>query len=200
VFRSHYIVPIIDGSGNVQDQLVCRLDRQVQTSIGLVRPWTRLQGYGANVTAWTTQQRGLATTLLGIHATTGRVLKCNGFFAKTAALDVDPDGSVPSLTLVTRDYPTKDAYGEGTVKDVRLRYELVDSAAFNPTVSAQYAIDAGADTALTGTGGENAGDAPKTWRVRRKGRFVRFTFTVAARNAKAAIRSIQIRTRPSQRG
>ncbi len=203
VYGSHYFLPVINDTGVVQDQLVCRLDRVIQTGEGLVRPWTRLQGYGANVVAWAVRTGGIQAArnpqLLGASRSNARVTKNNAFFSKSAATKNDADGTTPKLTIITRDYALADGYREGTVKDVAARYELVDAASDNPTVTAEYEIADGGWVALSGTGPEDAGQGRKRWKVRRKARHIRYRFVVAAPNAKMVFRSLEQRARPSQR-
>jgi hypothetical protein len=226
VTRSHYIMPVIDVTGAVKDQLVCRLDRQIQTSIGIVRPWTRLQGYGANVAAWAIRTGGISSArnplLLGASAGNGRVTKNNAFFAKTEATKNDADGTTPRLEIVTRDYATKDGYGQGTVKFVRVRAELHD-AGDGPTIQGSYSIgdvdtsgvsvwnvaqwntavwasrDDGLWEAMPGLAPADDGRQPYTWRFTRKARFIRYRLIVSEPNAKMVLRSIVQEARPSGR-
>jgi hypothetical protein len=205
---------------------VCRLDRQIQTGIGIVRPWTRLQGYGANVAAWAVRTGGISSArnpqLLGASAANGRVTKNNSFFAKTAATKNDADGTTPRFEVVTRDYPVKDGYGLGTVKFARARYELED-AGEAPTVQGSYSIgdidisgvsvwdvaqwntavwasrDAGVWEAMPGLAPADDGRDPHTWRFTRKARFIRYRLVVSEPNGKMVLRSIEHRARPSGR-
>lgn len=229
VFRSHYFLPVIDSSGVVKDQLVCRLDRQIQTSMGIIRPWTRLQGYGGETPAWAVRTGGVGQSrnpqLLGAGRN-GRVTKSNAFFDKEhAAQKNDADGTTPKWTIATRDYAMKDGFGLGTIKDVRARYELVDAASDSPTISGAYSIgeadltgvslwevgewedatwqaeDAGEFTLLAGLAPEDTGRGRYTWKFEkvRKARHIRFRFQMSAPAAKMVLRSIEMRTRPSQR-
>jgi hypothetical protein len=200
VFNGHYLLPIINSSGVVQDQLVCRLDRLISTSNGDVRPWARLQGHGANVTAWASRTAaGEAPLLLGANASEARVTKHTALFSKTAARKNDANATAPALTIETRDFPAGDGFGDGTVKMVRVRYELTDAASDNPTMSAEYSADGGAWVALTGSAPEDDGTDPYTWRFIKKCRFIRFRFRVTAPNSKMVFRSIEMWSRPSQR-
>jgi hypothetical protein len=147
VFRGHYFLPVISGSGSVRDLLVCRLDRPTSSQQGTVFPWTRFSGDGGEITSYFVRSTtGSEAQLYGAQAREpSRIVNCSAYFEPDGDHKTDADGSVHSLDLITRDIPT----GEGTVNAIRgllLRYELVDAGEDEPTLKVSWsdgAVDTG---------------------------------------------------------
>lgn len=142
VFRNHYLLPVLDASGDPVDLLVCRLDRPVRTQLGTIFPWTRFAGHGADVTAFAvrvgdeSEAREPSLFAAGLD---GKLLDLTGFFAPSAALKADADGTVHEWALEGRDFAT----GNGnlnTVTRFRVRYELKDAAGDDPEIIARYSV------------------------------------------------------------
>lgn len=201
VFRSQLLLPIIDSNAVVRDQIVVRLDRPVQTSEGIIYPYSRLAGYGANVAAWAVRAGGQTTArnpaLLGASVGNGRVLKGNSFFAPTAAVKNDPDGTTHRHTIELAARPAKEGFGLGTVRRARARYELEDAGSDNPTVELAYRTGPDDSYAVVGTGDEDDGQDPPSWRLVKKCRYVQFRLQVTAPAAKMVLRSFEHWSRPS---
>lgn len=142
IFKSHYVLPILDSSNAVVDMIVCRLDRPTDTDRGVIFPWTRQDGHGGNVTCVAPRVGGAAAArspeLLGASKATGsRILKLGGFWEPTAARKNDADGTTQVWRLETRDYATG-AGNENTVRQLIISYELIDAASDNPHIQAAY--------------------------------------------------------------
>lgn len=220
VHRGHYLLPILDFGGSPVEMLVCRLDRPVDVrGLGRVRPWTSWTGAGARVAALTVRvsASGGAPVLLGAdRSSMGRVITYPAF--KPDGPRVDHDGTTPIWEVVTRDYPAGEL---GTVKKVRLRYDLA-AAVDVATVKASYARETRAPagvtwgsfkwgqkvwqasdaltwTPLVGDAPESTGATPKTWRVGKRVRYIRFRFRGEQPCERAVIRSVEVFVRPSGR-
>jgi hypothetical protein len=134
VWRGHYLLPILNSSNAWVDTLVCRLDRPTESPLGVVRPFTRFNGHGAEVSGYAVRTGGSASArqpkLLGASlASTARVLNCSEYFEPDTTEEDDADGSDHEWTLDTRDYATGtgSAKSENTVRRVYVRYELESS-------------------------------------------------------------------------
>lgn len=140
VFGSHYFLPILNQGGEVVDQLVCRLDRPVETAMGVIFPWARWSGHGADVAAWSQRVGGASAArepALLAAGLDGRLLDLTGAFRPDEAGASDADGTAHETLLETRDFAT----GPGNLNHVlrlRVRYELVGAA----LLTARYSIGA----------------------------------------------------------
>ena len=227
VYRSHLIVPVLNGSNVWVDTMVCHLDRPTNTSAGKIWPWVFLTGHAANVTAVATRvahgsQRSPA--LLGA-GTDRRVLDLSGMFEPAAAVKNDADGTTHALIVETRDYRTSlsGALNRNLARKLRARYELVDAASDNPTIRAYvstgratattqslwgtmvWGTDAWGDSSLDlfeplgGLAPEADIRAPWTWVVNRKSEFVRFRLETVGAAASCSLRSIDVAVRQSRK-
>jgi hypothetical protein len=227
VYRSHYLLPILDSSGDVEDVLVCRLNRTVEAVIGVVFPWTRLDGFGGNVSAFAVR---IGTTtrqpqLLGAsRAAAGRVLKCGTFFEPAAAVKNDADGTTHQFDVVTRDFATGDPtrFGSHLVRRLRLRYELIDADADNPTIQAYFSKgtlqqgvslwgsltwgtglwtdETGAEfRQMQGSAPEDDGRRPFAWGLQAQTRHIRYRLISSDPAASLVLRSLESLIRPSER-
>lgn len=156
IYRSHYILPIVNGTTLV-DVLVCRLDHGFA--------WTRWDGHAAGVAY---ARRAGATTrqpkLLGLAGQ--RVTDLTGCFNPTGSNTTDADGTIPTVQITTRDYPT--GQQPGFVTKIRGRYELVADGIPYSLDRADQNLDGGdwrkdpfnqLDGPITITGNQYAGGA-----------------------------------------
>lgn len=216
VYRGCYLLPILDTSNTLVDFLVCRLDRPVQTRLGMVFPWMRLSGAGAAVTALAVRARGgtgerQAKLFAAMRASGSRVLDCSGFFEPAAGVKVDHDGSVHVLDAITKDY-APGAGAEVTVKKVRLRSEMSDAASDGPLITGYVSkgarLAAGPQwgaftwgsgswtdssneewTQMSGQAPAGPGREPFVYRTVMAARYLRFRFRSVNAAAKLAVRS-----------
>jgi hypothetical protein len=72
VWRSHYVLPIVDGSNVVQDELVCRLDRPQEARGGTVYPWTFMDDTGGRLYAFAARSSSRPPRLLAVSVEGGR--------------------------------------------------------------------------------------------------------------------------------
>jgi hypothetical protein len=195
VYNGHYFLPILNGTAWV-DTLVCRLQ---PSHSGNNFAWTQLSGDGATVAAFAERQTVPPLLLAASRQTTSRVLDNSAFFKPAGTVKNDASGNGIPFVVKTIDYPTGNSVSN-FVHHVRLRYELTDAAADNPTISAVAAVDGGAGGntfALTGVAAEDVGE--KVWRVNRHAKNVQFTFTVANASASCKIKSVEVFVRHSGR-
>jgi hypothetical protein len=198
VYRGHYFLPIIDGSNNVVDTLVCRLD--LRDSRGNTRPaWTRW-GSGALAAAWAARTVEGAPALLAAYG--ARLREATDAFVPAAAVKQDPGPTTFDMDFTTRDFDTGPG-NRNTVLAVKLRHELVDAASDNPTIAGSYSEgpEGSAFTALSGSAPENDGTDPYVWRpvppIRT--RRVRLRFTSSGPSANLKVRVLELLVRSSSR-
>jgi hypothetical protein len=203
VYRSHYVLPIMNGTSLV-DLFICRMDRGAA--------WTRASGHAAG-SAYAVRfgSATVAPKLLGLSSmSTQRINDVSGMFDPVSGNASEADASIPDCTITTRDYPTQQAHG--FVQRARLRYELTDDgsgATAAPTVALAYSsdADAGAFATLTdkglqggGTGGAvSAGDKYSWWTVGKRRERIRFKITQTGACASFILRSLEMLTRQSGR-
>jgi hypothetical protein len=193
IYRSTYCLPILDSSLAVQGWVTCKLDSGDESGFW---PWTRLSAGG--VRCGTVRNRGTSQpkVLGGASASGGRLTDLK-WFDPAAAYKNDADGTTPTFTFESRDYPT----GPGTLntaRKARLLYDLVDAASDNPALTMAVANEDGSFTTLTDTAAEGS-PASKTWLFTKRGRYVRFRLTCATAAASAVIRSLEWWRRASGR-
>lgn len=221
VYKGHYFLPILDGSADVKDLLVCRVDRSVRSRDQSGFPWSRFTGDGAGP-AYTvrvsTDPR--QPELLGVQASEpSRVVDCSGYFSPEAVNKADADGSVHVFELITRDYETG-SLTTNAVRALLLRYELTDALEDNPLVKVYYsdgaletgeakwdevtwddfewASDGGAAfSAISKDGPASDGRDPVRFRVNKRLRYVRFRITTSGAAASFSLRHLQLAIRPS---
>jgi hypothetical protein len=221
VFKSLYLLPILNAAGSVMDLLVCRLDRPSRSRIGTIFPWTQLQGAGARVTALAAKS-GVGVrrpTLLGACRDAPSRVVAFGAFTADGKAD-DHDGSTFPWEIVMRDIATGGQLNLNHVGRLRCRYELVSADAV-ADVQAFYATDARPDVArwnsfnwgetawadtvegsfaqLTGDGPESAGDVPFVWPVNKKARYIRIRLKSGDQATRFVLRSVELFVRLAAR-
>lgn len=199
VYRAHYHLPILDGSNNVIDSLVCRLD--LRDSRGARRPgWTRWANHAAG-RAYAT--RVGATTrepkLLGLAGL--RVTDLTGCYDPDPARKADADGTNHSCVVTTNDYATGGRLN--TVQKVRAEYELVDAASDNPTVTVEHARGAEGSSFTSASavrgGAESDGTDFSRWRVGKRADRIRFRISTVGAAARFILRKVGVEVSPSGR-
>jgi hypothetical protein len=198
VYRGHYILPILNSDSAVFDTLVCRLD--LRDSRGNTRPaWTRWDG-AARGTAWATRTGAGAPSLF--TGRSGYLMDATGVFLPSAANKDDDVAVRPGFDfdVTTRDYDTGPG-NRNSISGLRMRYELVDAAADNPTIAASYSTgpEGAAFTALSTSAPENDGSDPYTWRFVKRTRRARFRFLSSGPSANLKLRVVEVLVRPSSR-
>jgi hypothetical protein len=205
VYRGHYVLPVLDGSNNVVDVLVCRLDLADPT--GTRRPgWTRQangaagRGYATRIGASTRSPQ-----LLGLDGL--RVSNLTGCFDPDATRKADADATNHALTIIGNDVRTGPGGRPNTVLSALVTTELVDAATDNPTYA--FATAAGAEgssfTTATvqdtgaSTAPESDGAAPTTFSIVRKVDRIRWRFQTSGAAASAILRRVELRIRQSGR-
>jgi hypothetical protein len=226
VYRSHYLLPIVNASNDPVDLLVCRLDRATLVRGQEMWPWTRWAGAGAALTAIAASispvdQRPtlLGAESLGAHS---RLLQLGDFEHDGDAYDQDNSPVIPEIIL--RDLATGGT-AANLLKMVELRYELVDPDS-DPAAPKVLAYYASANRAIAGTWGSMAwgldswtdpdddeyaftllgaqgdarrGDTPYRWRVNRNVRYARMRFKLNGGASRFVIRHVRQFIRPSGR-
>lgn len=216
VFGNHYLLPVLNGS-TVVDLLVCRLDRALETRLGVVFPWSRLSGHGANVSAFAQRVGGEGSSRspgLLAGGLDGRVLSTSSYFSPSSSVAADADGTAHPTLLETRDFTT----GNGnlnTVLRLRMRYEMAGAP-----LTGRYSIGTaqsgvpywglvdwgGFDWAdprladfvtLSTAAPESVGRDPWVWRFAARGRFIRARVESSAAASRLVVRSLEWGLRPS---
>lgn len=201
VFNNHYFLPVLDSNNAFVDLLSCRLVPTRRGRGTTAFGWTRHDGDGANMIGITV--RAASTTarnpyLIGGHRGNGRICKLS-YFTETAATAADADGSAHVWEFVTREFITGGLV-ENFIKKLRARFELVDSAAVNPTLSAAWAEGDDAYEALSGAAPEaDLTDDPYPWKVGKTRRAIHFRLRSAGAAAKCRLHSLELFVRPSAR-
>lgn len=197
--RGHYFLPVVNGTTWI-DTLVCRLDRGAA--------WTRLSGHAA-CTAYA-QRVGSSTRSPKLFAVSGqRVLNASDLFDPAAANSADADATVPSMTVITRDYPLG-ADQPGFCQRIRVRAEVTDdangfTAAAAATVEVSSDQDSGTFTTLSergeqdGATGWATSTAAKYWwaLVGKRRHKIRFRLTFSGGTASTILRSVTLLVRPT---
>jgi hypothetical protein len=225
VFRSHYLLPVLDAGGTPVDLLVCKLDRPVEVRrFGKVWPWTNWAGAAANVAALDVRVSGSTSRqplLLGGDRSVGsRVISYAPFEPDGKALD--HDGSVPVPEYISRDIATGGrAQNVNLVKRIRARYELVAGETV-AVLKAWWASEAKAPAVLWGSftwgdgtrwqdaeglsfsglspdGPENVGDEMHAWKVNKARRFFRIKLRCDDECTRLVLRAVEVTVRPSGR-
>lgn len=217
VYRNHYFLPVLDASANVIDLLVCRLDRGVNTRIGVVFPWTRLAGHGGTVTALARRAGGAGSARsprLLAAGDAGRVVELTRLFTPDADVKLDADGTIHLPVLDTLDYETGGGAGNrNTVRRLRVRYELRDADTDNPEMTGYYSVgeeqpgtphwgevtwgrfswtspEAAEFVLLSSRAPESVGRDPFTWLFAAHTRYIRARLTCTDPAARFVIRSL----------
>jgi hypothetical protein len=125
IYRTFYVVSIIDNSGTLKATLMCNVTR---------RSWWRVTNVKARMFA---QAVGAAEELYYADRATNRVTTISGFFSPTSTNKNDADGTAvtPLIEYKMQGQGTGlKAYGHG-----RLTYDIRDSASDNPTLTVSTA-------------------------------------------------------------
>lgn len=137
VFQSHLLMPVLDASGAPAEMLVCRLDRAVETRFGVIFPWSRLEGFGARLTALAVHVHGGAErlpVLLGASADVARIVDVDPVFTPGEDTAADADGSVHRWMVETRDFATGGNV-ENLVRRMRALLQILGAATVQAYVS-----------------------------------------------------------------
>lgn len=135
VHEGHYLLPIILAGGTVFETMVARLDRPVDTGRGIMFPWSRFDGPGAENFSYARRTRpGAPVLLLAGSAFDSKVLADCYFFRPGYVAGVADDYDEPgtgrySWSVTTRQFTVADG-APGVVRRARIRYELDDPLAF----------------------------------------------------------------------
>jgi hypothetical protein len=104
VWRSHYVLPIVDGSNVVQDELVCRLDRPQEARGGTVYPWTFMDDTGGRLYAFAARSSSRPPRLLAVSSKAdARVVNADTWWNPDAAHKNDHDGTTHHVDVIGRD-------------------------------------------------------------------------------------------------
>jgi hypothetical protein len=183
VYEGHYFLPILDSGGLPADLLVCSLERAVDTEVGLVHPWTRMDGLAADAAQYVGHQVGSEPRLYA--AGNGRVLDATEMVTP-GATEQDATGVDPELKLETRHYGLG-RFNKNLCRLVRLRYVNAGTAAAQVDADGQ-----GGYAALSGTGAASPVPVRKAWGVDRFMEYVRFFFTLAGPSAGSKISGVEV--------
>ncbi|HEY4096158.1 MAG TPA: hypothetical protein VGM33_11625 [Baekduia sp.] len=228
VFRSHYLLPVLDSGGTPVDLLVCRLDRPIEVRrFGRVFPWTNWAGAGAAVAALEVRVAAGASrqpVLLGGDRTaSSRVIVYPPF--QPDGPGVDEDGSEAGAPVVS-EFVSRDMPAGGQmqslnlVKRLRARYELI-APTTTAVLMAWHASEA-APNAVTWGGfvwgsarwqdeeglgfsrldedaPEDPGDHPFTWPVGKRRRYFRIKLSCQDECQRFVLRAVEVTVRPSGR-
>lgn len=156
VYRGHYLLPLVNAAGVPQETWAFRIDRPVDTPIGVAFPWTKFKGQGGKVAAFQTRHlQGQMDELWagGASGVLGMVLEASGLLLGVTG--EDEDGTLVEGTLTGRDYT---GAGLRTLwRRLRIRYRLEAGG----TVAARLYV--GGDEGTTQT--VLAGSAPPATRA-----------------------------------
>jgi hypothetical protein len=224
VYRGHYLMPVLSAANAWADFMVCRADRPINVrGEGDVYPWTWLSGAGAKTGALAIRRVTAARPqLLGaaVGGSGSRVLNLSSYFEPAAPFKNDHDGTTHEWLVTMRDIVPDRLNIEAFVRQLRVRYEMLDAGADNPTISAWYSrgvlvvgtlwgtaiwgTDTWADTdtdyvQLSGQAPEDDGRKPYPWTVRKRARFIRFRLRSTSPVARLTLRNVEIKARPSGR-
>lgn len=119
VYRSHYVLPILDENDAVTDMLVCRLDRPTTDQFNrTLWPWTVFSGQGGQMRSLANRTRADGQLLVGVSST--RVFGMAGMFKADGSLDAD--GVAPAFAARARSFETGPG-NANTITGFRWRHE-----------------------------------------------------------------------------
>jgi hypothetical protein len=200
VYRGHLLLPMA-GQGSPNEVLVCRLDQRG-------RPWARMGGDNEGVNAMgvlltrvpaaANEEPELLGAFANESATNGkRILDVNWFDA--ASDQSDADGGTPVCKVTTRDIPTG-PFNVSTAVKVRLSYELEGASASIGASWSVGSVDDPTSSALSGSAPEDPeGVDSYSWSLRKRCKFIRYTFTSSGAFSRLKIRAIESFSRGSAR-
>lgn len=224
VYRGHYFLPIIDGSANVRDLFVCRVDAPFRSRGSTSFPWTRFTGDGGEITAFAVRSSVDAREplLLGAQAReSSRVLDCSPYFEPDATHSVDADGTAHTFEQISRDIPTG-GNTENSIRSVEVVYDMVEGTVSpSPVVRAEWsdgsymggeaewdavswdefnwaAEEEGVVFNQMPQEGLPGNPARKRFRVNKRLRYGRFRISTRGAPAFFALRQMKMNVRPSQ--
>ena len=223
VHNNHYFLPILTGVNTPVETLVCRLDRSVQTRLGVIYPWSRIDNAGLTAVV-NRVEADRSVTLIG-GTQDGRVVRCP-FFEPSAENKMDADGSWFRWETVTRDYATGKR-NENKVRGLEVRYEMEDAENDNPEIVAAIGTGVRADEAaarwdeavwdeddfgeetkgdfaeefagLEGAAPESDGTITHYFPVNERRRFARIALNTTGPVARLVLRELALHIRPSRK-
>jgi hypothetical protein len=221
VWRSHYVLPIVDGSNVVQDELVCRLDRPQEARGGTVYPWTFMDDTGGRLYAFAARSSSRPPRLLAVSSKAdARVVNADTWWNPDAAHKSDHDGTTHHVDVIGRD---TEPGGLATFRQAQARYEGADAGTDNPTLqgyysvgvqtaggavwgAASYGVDAWTDSVgaefiqFSSSGVKSDGRDPQGWSFVAHARFIRWRLLSSAPWATLTLRSFKWRFRQTPKG
>ncbi len=205
VYEQHYILPMVDSANEVQDVLVCRLDRPYGYRGEMWWPWTRLgttpaQGSGY-VAAFAARGRpGSPSKLLGASRLASSRVWDVKWFDPSASSTTDADGSTFTATVESRAFRLgRQPNLKGVLKRVRLQHKLVSAST---TANVELTItDPEAGTAvLAAQAPEEAGGDTFSWQVTQvRDLYVRLKFVLAEAADSWTVKVVEVLHRPEGR-
>lgn len=197
VHRGHYFLPVVDASNTVIDVLVCRLD--LRDRDGMRSAWTRWAGHAAGG-AYAVRV-GVAPRQPKLLATTGlRVTDISDCF-NVPGVGTDADGTTPTFTVDTQDYPVGNGMRDAFVDRVRVEYEM--AGAGSPAVTAGWAsgVEGAAFTTVPAVrgGGVSDGSDYSAWRIGKTRDRIRFRIQSTSAVTKMILRRLEVLVRPNGR-
>lgn len=221
VHRSHYVVPIIDGSNVVQDELACRLDRPEQTPRGIEYPWTFMDDTGGRLFAFAVRSSARPPRLLAVSSKSdARVVNADTWWAPDAAHKNDHDGTTHHVDVITKNFEPGNLV---TWRRAQVRYEGLDAGTDLPTIQGYYSVgvqqgggatwgsgvwgtDSWVDsvaaeyTQLSSSGTASDGRNPQGWSFAARARYIRLRFLSSAPWASLTLRDLKLSFRQSPKG
>jgi hypothetical protein len=185
VYRTFYVVSILDNNGALVATLMCNVPR---------RAWWRLTNVRATMFA---QAVGANEELYYSDRATNRVTKLSGVFAPTAANKNDADGTAVAPLLEYRllgQGPGLKAYGFG-----RLTYDMRDSASDNPTLAVAVApgVEATTYAAVAESPFAETTDATrKRFAIGKDSQGLNVKLTQTGASSKTEVYALEVESRP----
>jgi hypothetical protein len=220
VFNGHYFLPILDATAAVVDCLVVRVDRAVQTRLGIVFPMTQFTHGAGETRALARRSTPNSAGQLLSAAIGGRLMDLSNCFRPgVLGAPVDATGSLYPFEVETRSFRVA-----GTARRLRVRYELETAAGYDPAeLSASISVgktetnlpkwgavnwgafnwsdsSQGEYSPMSGVAPPSDGTKPYTFDgPSRFGHYVRYRITQTAPCQKLTLRSVEIVGRPTRK-
>lgn len=196
VFRGHYFLPIlpVSGTGDPVDCFVWRLD-----ALGDVgAPFMRMGGHLAKSRAFVARSTDPSRTPKLLSAAADRIVDCTDCMQPSASVKQDADGTVHQVKVTTASNMTSESQ-QHTLRKARLRYELVDAATDNPTITVEYATGSPGSAFTSVSGSAAEGELVKTWYLAKKAQLTRLRFSSNGPAGRCVFREIEAHVRPDGR-
>jgi hypothetical protein len=211
VYRSHYMLPILDGT-RVVDLLVCKLNSPRH-------PWSRMSGVGGSITALAVHKEAIspAPQLIGADVN-GRVQNLS-WFEPGPLVTVDADGSTFDWDMLLRATATG-SLNLNTVMRMKAAYELVPTLTSSPVLKGYVLRDADQSLAQWGlfawgqadwgavpgdlllspdAPADLYGNTPHTWPVGVRQRFIQFRLRSSGAAQRGKLKRVEVLIRSSGR-